>query len=408
MMWEKRIKSLRSFLTEVISGELNIESYDPNELLAGENYQSKIISAVVKITKKKDIDQNDNLYIIVKMVPMNKDYLEISDLYLLFDKEIFMYKTILPAYKRFEIDSGFNESEVLEFAPLYYGGKLNPNAGGKWHEDDNTFIVLENLRTQGYYKIDRKTGADLDHSKLAIQAMAKFHSIGIAMKHKNPEGFELLKKKCTPATPKYPQNWVAVIKYIFQLIASDPMIQNYYDSCQKLYALELNNQEYVSSEPWSSIIHGDFTTLNILFHRYSNKTIPDDVKFVDFQNHTFTSPMRELACFLMTCTTQKVFHNHYDELRDLYYETLMNRLTLFGVDTELYSKESFITQYRYDVRSYFSYFITVPKILTLDFDINNKDVGDLPNLLINSPLKDEYRERLRDVILLYHNSGWFD
>lgn len=407
-MWKNGTKNYAPLVKKIFGDKYSIKSSESNELSVGENYQSKIISIDLENNKKTDTDQNDNLSIIIKMPPRTKDFREICDLHSLFKKEIYMYETILPAYKKFEIDSGINESELLKFIPLHYGSQLNSNPEIDFHEDDDTFIVLENLKTKGYYTVDRKIGADLDHSKIVVQALAKFHSTGIAMKHKKPEEFEILKKESSPPKIKHPRDWDPIIENVYKLIESDTKIEKFVDSCKKLYNLEAANRTSTPPEPWTSIIHGDATILNILFHKKPDTSILDDVKFVDFQNHGFTSPLRELAFFLATGTNQKVFNNHYNELLDLYYDTLKYRLTLFGIDTELYSKESFDLQYRYDAQLHFPHCIAVLQIVTLDFEINDEGIENITKHLQNSPRNDIFCEKLRDIVLLYNRRGWFD
>ncbi|XP_057334519.1 uncharacterized protein LOC130673512 [Microplitis mediator] len=402
MMTTVHLSSFSAILRIVFGGRLTIEYCNSTELELG----GKIISIYLEFIKPQDNNQDDYRAVTLKMLPVVKCFRETYFLEALFKNEIFMYGTILPAYKRFEIDSGISESEVLNIASVHYGSQLIPNPAIDLHGHDGRYIVLENLQFEGYYKDDRKIGANLIHSKLGVQALAKFHSTGIAMKHNNPEEFEILKNESTPVEVRNPQEWIEVVNNIFRMIASDSTIKQYIDSCVKLYELEKDHRTSTPLEPWTSIIHGDFTILNIVFCQSPDESIPEDVKFVDFLNHAFASPLHELALFLATSTDQEVFENHYDELLDLYYETLKNRLTLFGVDAEFYSKESFDNQYRQDARLHFSHYLTALQIITFDLEFN-EIAGNLTGFLKYSQ-NERFCEKLRNIITLYDRRGWFD
>ncbi|KAH0534804.1 uncharacterized protein LOC123266914 [Cotesia glomerata] len=386
-----------------------IKSYVTKKLTSvGENYQSKIIGVDLKISEEKNPNEDRDLHVIIKIPPTVKNYREVFDLQLMFKKEIFMYNNILPAYKKFEIDNGVCDSELLNIAPTYYGSKLSSSKDIDLN--DNALIVLENLRSWGYYTVDRRIGTDLNHSRLVIQAIAKFHSTGIAMKHKNAEEFEIIKDLSSEMKVKYPEDWSSVIENIFKLIASDVQMNKFLDSCIKLAELIRSNpQAEIPVEPWSTIIHGDFLIMNLLFRRSNNLKDSANIKFIDFQNYMFLNPLRELIFFLCTSTDQEVLNCHFDELVDLYYETLKNRLELFNFDSDSYTRDSFHKELVQNAQLEFLHCVVVLQILTLNFEKNDVDVENLTLLLKNSKIQENeiFLEKLRNLTSFYHQRGWY-
>ncbi|XP_034942303.1 uncharacterized protein [Chelonus insularis] len=401
------VKDLQSIIQQTFGKEIIVESYETKDFLPpGENYGSKIVSVDAKIRKTKS-NKIENLYMIAKLPPPTQFQRDMFDTPFTFKKEIFMYSEIFPAYKKLEIDNGINENKVFNNHATYYGSRLSLNSNVEF--DDDAAIVLENLKVQGYYMVDRKIGCDLNHSKIAIQTLARFHSLGIAMKHKNPSFFEVLKIKSKCLEFKNPESWESIMKSLSTTIEHDEKIKQYFPSCEKAFSAgTAESWRAIPDEPWSSIIHADFWTNNFMFHKSAETGIPDDIKFVDFQNYLFLSPLRELAFFLGVGLESDVFKTHYNDLVDYYYQVLIERLQLLNCDVTPYSRDTFNEQLRKDTCIEFTHCACMLKIITIDVDASDPNAHNVKSLLESSPKNEIFINRVRNYVTLLCEQNWLD
>lgn len=407
MMEQTNLQDLQSLLRQKLGDSLVVEKYTVKDFLPpGENYGSKIVSVDAIIRRNKNDNNSEELNMIAKLLPPTLYQREMFDSPFTFKKEIFMYNEILPAYRKLEIDNGVDENEAFNSAAICYGSRqsLNPDIDF----DDNAAIVLENLKTRGYYMCNRRLGCDLIHSKLTVKELARFHSLGIAMKYKNPEFFEILKIRSKCLELKNTEDWENIIKNNMDYILNDPMLNEHYANCCKAIECgDANSWKAIPDEPWSTIIHADFWINNFMFHKTEDNHV-DDIKFVDFQNYLFLSPTRELAFFLGSSINQQVMKENYDELINLYYNTLIERLRLLNSDVTLYCRDSFDERMRKDAKIEFSHCICMLKIITMDVNADNPDANNVKNLMASNEGNETYRNRLRDLVFLLHERHWLD
>ncbi|KAK0096652.1 hypothetical protein PV326_004792 [Microctonus aethiopoides] len=412
MMEQSDLKDLQSLLRQKFHDELIVKSYQvENFLPPGENYGSKIVSVDAIIIRNNENDKGNNseehIYMIAKLPPTSKIQREMFDSPFTFKKEIFMYDEIFPAYKKLEIENGVNEKQTFNSYADYYGSRLSLDESVEF--DDDAAILLENLKTKNYYMIDRRYACDLPHAKLAIKSIAKFHALGIAMKHKKPEFFQILKNRSKCLEFKNPEDWADTFKTIFEHILDDPSLKDYHESCSKAVKLgDFSSYSAVPDEPWSTIIHSDFWTNNFMFHKNDTTNEPDDIKFVDFQNFLFLSPTRELAFFLGSGLNHDVINNHLDYLINLYYKTLIDTLRVFNIDIGIYSRETFDERLRKDARVEFGHSLCMLKIITMDINADDPNGSNVKNILERSETSEIFRTRMRDLILMLHKKNWLD
>lgn len=85
----------------------------------------------------------------------------------------------------------------------------------------------------------------------------------------------------------------------------------------------------VASQPMRNgfqvLNHGDNWINNMLF-KSDKKGNPIDVKFIDFQNCHWGSPIGDLMYFLFTSVHDEIKTNHFDELIAFYHKELIKSL----------------------------------------------------------------------------------
>jgi len=149
------LHELQPILSRTFGDRLIVIRYTTKNLLEpGENYGSTILS-VHAVIKRNDEAEEEDLYLVAKMSLPTE--LQMFDFSYIFKKEIFMYENIMPHYQELEREMGLKEDEIFDILPKYYQSRLSLSPDIDF--DDNAVILMENLRTRGYYNSNRVTGS---------------------------------------------------------------------------------------------------------------------------------------------------------------------------------------------------------------------------------------------------------
>lgn len=106
---------------------------------------------------------------------------------------------------------------------------------------------------------------DLEHAKLAIGELARFHGLGRALRYHDPDFYQEVEKNLSEASFEFTNDDVkGMLDGMLKLICQDSRIADHEDRIRDtLEQLDLNATELV--EPWVSITHDDFWVNNIMF-----------------------------------------------------------------------------------------------------------------------------------------------
>lgn len=234
--------------------------------------------------------------------------------------------------------------------------------------------------------------------------MARFHALGMVTKYKRPEYFEELKERSKCLELKT-EDFDHFQKDMLKRIAGDPQIAVYVDRCEAAIrdSFEHGMWTITPDEPWSTIIHADFWVNNIMFHRDENGRV-DDIKFVDFQNYLFLSPLREMIFFLFSST--EVGENHLEELIDLYHETFLAVLDRMDCDTEQFTREKFDAKLLTDARLESMHLFFMLKLLTLNVQETDLKYDNMKDFMLTYQGNQAFIQRLRKVVLYFVEHNW--
>ncbi len=172
-------------LAEIARKILGVQDVEITELqlkpLDGQNFAGDIVFCDFK-AKLDNLDDEMDFHWAVKLPPLDsRARMPMHRMSRMEAKEIFFYEKVLPEWKALVKDRGASGLFKIPCCDSFYS---------EFHDDplQGSLIVMDNLTRQGFHHPDdkRRTGLDLQHSKLALEALAKIHALGHA--HLNSHG----------------------------------------------------------------------------------------------------------------------------------------------------------------------------------------------------------------------------
>ena len=242
---------------------------------------------------------------------------------------------------------------------------------------------------------------------MALSGLARYHALGIALKHKRPEFFKKAmaqaQVECADFTPLY-MGFDVVLEEFREDASLTRDCLPYIEASFNQFRID--QQLTVSpSEPWATITHGDFWVNNIMFHQDEQGNV-DDVKFVDFQMYNFKSALYELPFFFCSSLDDEAFDRHLDELIGIYYEAFVKELELLGVDASIYTRESFDEELKIQAFNIFPSCALAPKFILLE--INEEHTSEnLLGSVFESRCGRRAKNKMRRIVSTYAERGWF-
>ncbi|XP_018404984.1 PREDICTED: uncharacterized protein LOC108781509 [Cyphomyrmex costatus] len=192
--------------------------------------------------------------------------------------------------------------------------------------ENPTLLVIEDLASLGFRMADRMSGLDLDHSILALRALARFHAASVALCEKEPNQKKMYTKGIFSNQYPLEQRDVFIDSTIVLAdeVAKWPGMKKYSEKIAKLadhmYQIGFDASKLCEDE-FNVINHGDCHVNNMLF-KYDNNGKPIDHIFVDFQICVYGSPVIDLLYFLNSSLSPDVIENKRHILLNEYVDTL--------------------------------------------------------------------------------------
>lgn len=153
----------------------------------GDNFIGELISAIL-IGKRemagKKVDHR--LDLLCKIAPMNVHRRKRFHSELLFAREAFVYNKLLPTFVEFQKERGLLDHESFISFPKCYFATSDP-------EKEEFFLIMDDLRAEGYKMWPKNKPLPIDHCRLVVQELAKFHAVSYALKDQKPEIFDEFK-----------------------------------------------------------------------------------------------------------------------------------------------------------------------------------------------------------------------
>lgn len=225
-------------------------------------------------------------------------------------REMTMYRTILNDFHSLLTSIGDNTI----FSARRYCEDLSTNT-----------LVFEDLIARKYRCANRIERLDLNHAKLALRKLAKFHATSIVYKQKNPQAYvtfdkAFLSRDYADARDFCLKNYDALTK----VVSTWPGYEYYAKKLTKFrdIFIERGIDLYTPDESEINVLlHGDFWTNNMMF-KYDSENNPIDVLFVDFQLPYWITPAVDILYFIHTSVKEDLRMHKQNELVQFYYYAL--------------------------------------------------------------------------------------
>ncbi|KAJ8874304.1 hypothetical protein PR048_025150 [Dryococelus australis] len=313
----------------------------------GDNYGSVMLSV------DATLDSGSKMALVAKMFPLDEMAQRIFQNPKSMKKEIGVYQVISPEYHKIQEEQSVPPSRRLHAFCSCPGARLTlGNYDEEQLADENSVLLLENLKEQGYRTGDRISGLDLKHTEFVLERLARFHATAVAIKQKKPLVFRNKLLKILTPFKLVEGTKEDDVKNNEKFIEKLRTIPACYRNVEALSELFMDQIEFTHSdkflpirEPYATFMHFDFWTNNMMF-KYKSEVDeePVDFKIVDFQVSQYGSPVPDLMLFLFTSTQKGIVPEHIDRFLELYHNNFLEWLKTLGCETKMFSYTSFLKE----------------------------------------------------------------
>lgn len=246
----------------------------------------------------------------------------------------------------------------------------------------------------------------MDHAKITIAALARYHALGIVLKKKKPELFEEAVRQTEFVGLDIQQIDEGLVGVLENFYESRSIFEKHIPAIESSFNQTLKGKRFtdLSEEPWMTITHGDTWTNNLLYHKNQEKV--DDVKLVDFQIFLHNSPLKDVALFLCGSLEDQTLINHIDDLLDDYYNKFTRTLELMECSTETFSRASFDKEVKKMALREFSVCAQARKFFAFEIK-NEKTNTQVLDSCFGSKCNETIVKKFQVLVDIYVKKGWF-
>ncbi|GAB0088776.1 hypothetical protein DMENIID0001_032400 [Sergentomyia squamirostris] len=201
---------------------------------------------------------------------------------------------------------------------------------GRCYSIDHTTdsMIFEDLLVRHYRCANRIERLDLNHAKLVMMKLAKFHASSIMLKQKEPEIYASLNKGFLSRHHEDARDFCFTqLDAAINLVSTFSGYEYYVNKLTKFRELfiEKGIDMYEPDQDFNVLLHGDLWTMNMMF-KYNHDGNPVDVLFVDYQLPYYSSPAFDILYFIHTSLKEEIRLEKQDELVQHYYKHLKETL----------------------------------------------------------------------------------
>ncbi|XP_031616814.1 uncharacterized protein LOC116336810 [Contarinia nasturtii] len=320
------------------------------EMKAGSNHGDNFFGVLIAVTlsgtrrqQNGDI-QSDELHLLCKTPPTNELQEKDISLTVTFNREIFMYTKILPAFVQFQRERGLNEADSFVSFPKMFACEKN-------EENGLCSLIMEDLRPKNFQMWPKEQTVPLEHELFVMRELGKFHAVSFTMKDQKPNDFrefKQLKDILYNVISKKKPFKSALQKLMDRVVDTlekpehKKLMQNFRDSFTE-------RMDKLKSDPYCDefgiLTHGDCWNNNFMY-QYSNEKKPlNSVYIIDWQLSHYSPPVIDLLYNIFSGTDRELRTQHYETLLKTYHTSLSETIKKLGSDPDkLYSYDNLTMQ----------------------------------------------------------------
>lgn len=298
------------------------------------------------VLKAVDVDakvkgEARNFKYMIKCVPVSEYRAHILEELHAFEKEVFVYNELIPAYQNILKDHGMKELSV----PKCFHANV-----------DKGIVVMENLKENGYSMVQliKNEELTLEHVKLILAEAALYHAVGYKYldEYKGKQDQFLkdnpqMAKHCWRSDNEFvhkmfPQTTsmaLTTLKHVASAQEQDLVewLEKYGQQNKHLVDRAVNPKGN-----FNVLLHGDLHGQNVMFS-YDKNGSPKTVKLLDLQIMAYARPTADVAYFIGGSVNNVALDE--DELVQIYHKCLIDCMTQLGYPKDIYPNEQMVADF---------------------------------------------------------------
>lgn len=217
-------------------------------------------------TRNGVVHADSDLSLIVKLPPTNAVSRE-NFAMRLFEREVFVYVELLPAFERFQLEHGLRPGQAgFHSFPRCYHAHYDLAA-------DQAVLILENLTTRGFAMESKHASIKYEYARTVLEKLAELHGISLAMRQQRPAEFERFQQlgDVRSADSEQAKEMArtmmlkAAERAVTALEPSETVLREKVLRAADAIVEEADRYRGENTEPYSVINHGDCWVNNLLF-----------------------------------------------------------------------------------------------------------------------------------------------
>ncbi|XP_048004564.1 uncharacterized protein LOC125240624 isoform X2 [Leguminivora glycinivorella] len=207
-------------------------------------------------------------------------------------------------------------------------------------------ICLQDIRTEGF---KTKEIIDLEHGKLILKTLARFHALSFALKDENPDKYKEICKEITETYYDgkfwswYKKLWSQICSVAINAVESEYPNSIYVKKIREFAVPKRFKDLTKAVKDNKVILHGDCRASNYMFKYIDD--VPVDVKMVDFQQVRCASPVLDVCSVIYSNVS---LLKDYEGLLKYYHGNFAIRIKELECDPDVYTFDMFME----DVKNY--------------------------------------------------------
>lgn len=158
----------------------------------GNNFVGVMVAVTITGTRNVDgASLADKVHLICKTPAINESVRKSFEAEMVFDRELYIYGSVLPALVSFQREKGLSEDEQFSSFPKVYASEVDVEHG-------IYILIMEDLRAKEYEMWPKEKIVPLEHELMVMRELGKLHGISLALKDQRADQFAQFKQLADP------------------------------------------------------------------------------------------------------------------------------------------------------------------------------------------------------------------